>query len=164
MGVRPLKDTKVKHQLDDRLVQTDLRVTVVLAELLRDKDCLFFQRDVTNFQIAQFARTNEGVVLHHASEKEGLVVFLQIDLHTTQHLRRQVLAKLLVMFRHHFDAFHRIGVALLSRHHELSKAEKPTTIVVTCARTAFTVEINPVDEVVTERLVELVGKLDGTGK
>lgn len=34
MGVGPLKDTKVKHQLDDRLVQTDLRVTVVLAELL----------------------------------------------------------------------------------------------------------------------------------
>ena len=68
------------------------------------------------------------------------------------------------MFRHHLDAFHRIGVDVLSRHHELSKAEKPTTIVVTCARTTFTVEINPVDEVVTERLVELVGKLDGTGK
>ena len=68
------------------------------------------------------------------------------------------------MFRHHLDAFHRIGVDVLSCHHELGKAEEPTTVVVACTRTALTVEVNPVDEVVAERLVELVGELDGVGE
>ena len=118
MGVGPFEDAKVEHELDDGLVQAHFRIAVVLAELLGNKDRLVLERDVANLQVAQFTWAYQGVILHHAGQKKRLVVLLKIGLHAFQHFWSQVFAELL-MFRHHLDAFNRIGTDVLSCHHEL---------------------------------------------
>jgi hypothetical protein len=53
---------------------------------------------------------------------------------------------------------------VLTCKHELSEGEQPTTVVVACTGTALTVEVDPVHEVVAERLVELIDIDDGSLK
>ena len=71
--------------------------------------------------MTELARTNQGVVLHHAGEVEILVGTQQMFFHSLEHLWSEVFTELLVLW-HHLDGLYGIVLDILSGHHELGKA------------------------------------------
>ena len=153
------EDVKVKHGLDDDVIQAYLGILVVLRELLADKDGLVLDADVLNLQMTQLTGADEGVVLHETGKVELLVVLLQVLHHLFQHGGAQILA-VLVVLGHDLDTLDGVLLDILSLQEELGKSVEPATVVVPRPRTALPVKIYPVDEVVAEALVKLIDILD----
>ena len=82
---RIVKDFKLDHQTDYLLIERNLPVFLVFADVTWDKYGLVLYADVAEPDMAQLVGSNKCVVFHEARQKKSLVGLLQMPEQRMEH-------------------------------------------------------------------------------